>query len=325
MRKIILSLVVCAFALTSMGQDGASGKKGKGKRKQVGTWTKGGIFNVGIAQGGSSNWVAGAEKFSLSVNGFLNLYANRVAGKNTWDNQLTASYGMLNTESQGVRKIDDRLDLYSKWGRAVSKKFSIAAVGNFRTQFSDGYDYNYLGNGLRRRISGLFAPATVIIAPGAEWKPCKDFSAFLSPISARWFIVTNAPYSYYYDATNGQKPDGTIETPLSQFYNVDPGKQVRFEAGAFASINYRKQLCKGLTYVGRADVYADYLSRRPDNMDVFMTNTFVWKVNKFISLNYSLDVVYDDDQKQVKPDGKVGNTVGTQVRSLLGVGFSTKF
>jgi Protein of unknown function (DUF3078) len=331
MRKLVMTVALLSAAAVSLAQTGmqdmqaAAAREVKKEGNAKGLWSKGGIFTFAVAQGGSQNWASGAEKFSLSVNSFLNLYANRSKGRKFWDNNLTASYGMLNTESQGVRKNDDRIDLYSKWGYQLKKKFALSVIGNFRTQFSDGFDYNYLGNGLKRRTSGLFAPASVLIAPGAEWRPCKSFNVFLSPASARWMIVTNAPYSYYYDATNGQKPDGSIETPLANFYNVDPTRNVRFDLGAFASINFSKEICKNLFYITRADLYSDYLNRRPDNVDVFWINAFTFKVNKFINVTYNLDIVYDDDVKQTLPNGKPGNSVGTQIRSLLGVGFAAKF
>jgi Protein of unknown function (DUF3078) len=298
MRKLFLLAVASVWTLMSIAQD-ATPKQG---------WTRGGVFSFNVGQGGSSNWVAGAEKFSLSASGFLNAYANKLRGRHSWDNQLIASYGMINTASQGVRKLDDRLDITSKYGyRLKNPKWTAGVMGNLRTQFSPGYDYT--GN-VRTRISDLFAPAYLTIAPGFDWKPTSYFSVLISPVSARWIIVTNGPYELQQNL--GGKP-----------YNVDPAKGSRFEAGSFASASFNKEIYKNVRYISRLDLYSNFLEQSPEKVDVFWTNAIALKVGRFIQVTYALDLIYDDDAKQLAPRDKV--SVGTQIRSLLGVGFSTKF
>ena len=46
------------------------------------------------------------------------------------------------------------------------------------------------------------------------------------------------------------------------------------------------------------------------------------KVNKWLSVTYNLDMIYDDDVRQFGDDG---NSAGLQIRSLLGVGLTTRF
>ena len=73
-------------------------------------WKKGIIFSLGIAQGNSSNWAAGAEKSSLSLNGYLNLFANLKQNRHQWKNNLDLFYAVINTTSKGMRKNDDRIN-----------------------------------------------------------------------------------------------------------------------------------------------------------------------------------------------------------------------
>ena len=61
---------------------------------------------------------------------------------------------------------------------------------------------------------------------------------------------------------------------------------------------------------------------KPQNVDVYWTNAVVMKVNKWLSVTYNLDMIYDDDVRQFGDDG---NSAGLQVRSLLGVGLTTRF
>ena len=54
------------------------------------------------------------------------------------------------------------------------------------------------------------------------------------------------------------------------------------------------------------------------NIDFFMTNLFSFKINKFFSATYSLDLIYDDD---VRLFGQNKTSPGLQTKSLIGIGF----
>lgn len=263
-------------------------------------WKTGGVFNLGLAQGSTSNWAAGGEPFSLTVTSFLNLYANHKTEKSKWVNNLDLFYAIQQTTSQGMRKNDDRIDLYSKYTRFISKTWSFGFVGNFRTQFTDGYDY---GKTPKERISDLFAPAYLTLAPGLEWAPNDAFSVFLSPISAKWTFVKS-------DADN-----------LGPRYGLDPGKTSRLEAGAFVSANFRKEIAKNVGIKSRLDLYSNYL-KNPQNVDVFWTTVLAMKVNKWLAVTYNFDLIYDDD---VRLFGPTNDAPRTQLKSLLSVGFTGKF
>lgn len=301
-------------------------------------WKKGAVYSLGIGQGGSSNWAAGAEKFSFSLAANISLFANYKWDKVNWRNSLDMGYAFVNTTSQGVRKTDDKFDFYSKYGYDLTKKISASFVGNLRTQFTAGYDYDYLGEGLKRRTSGWFAPAYLILAPGFDYHPTPSFSLFFSPISSRSVFVTNDPKSYYYP--NGAIPGGGFETPLAVLYGVDPARKVRAEIGGFASMNFAKEVFKNVAYKTRLDLYSNYLKTydfevtgpdqlvvtkngaNPEKIDIFWTNLIAMKVNKFLSVNFSADIIYDDDVRQFGPNG---TSAAMQFRSQLTIGLSGSF
>lgn len=262
-------------------------------------WKKGALLNLGLAQGSTSNWAAGGEQFSLTITSYLNLFANHKTEKSKWVNNLDLFYAIQRTTSQGMRKNDDRIDFYSKYTRMLSKKWSFGIVGNFRTQFTDGYDYSKTP---KERISDLFAPAYFTLAPGLEWTPSEAFSVFMSPISTRWTFVKN-------DADN-----------LGPRYGLDPGKTSRLEAGAFVSTNFKKEIAKNVGIKSRLDLYSNYL-KNPQNVDIFWTNVIAMKVNKWLAVTYNFDLIYDDD---VRLFGPANNAPRTQLKSLLSVGFTGK-
>ena len=107
----------------------------------------------------------------------------------SWDNTLDFNYGLVNTTSLGTRKNDDRIDLLSKVGYELTPKLNLAALLNFHSQFSKGYNYN--SDGTKDLLSNFLAPGYVLLSLGLDYKPAEGLSIFMSPITSRWIIVTD--------------------------------------------------------------------------------------------------------------------------------------
>jgi hypothetical protein len=75
-----------------------------------------------------------------------------------------------------------------------------------------------------------------------------------------------------------------------------------------------------VSYKGRIDLFSNYRNK-PGNVDVFFTNYFSFKINKFLAATYNLDLIYDDD---VRLFGKEGKSPALQLKSLIGIGFTLK-
>lgn len=263
-------------------------------------WKRGGLYNINLSQGSLSNWAAGGEDFSLSINSLLNLFAFYKKDQHSWDNTLDFNFGYVKTTSLGSRKNDDRLDLLSKYGRAISSKWHVAGLVNFRTQLLKGYTYP---DNQKIFSSSFLSPAYILTSIGMDYKPNAAFSLFLSPVTARWIIVK----------------DDTLSA--KGLYGVEPGEHTKSEFGAFLSANYLKELNKSLTYKGRLDLFSNY-KNNPQNIDVFMTNVFAVKLSRVLSATWNVDIIYDDD---VQLFGKNGTSAGTQIKSLVGLGLQVKF
>lgn len=261
------------------------------------------MFNLNVNQGALSNWAAGGEKTSLAITSFLNLYAFYKQGKHAWDNNLDLAYGFVNTTSLGQRKADDRIDLLSKYGYAIAPKWYLSGLFNLRTQFTDGFSYP--ADLPKVKTSTFFAPAYLLLSLGMDYKPNDNFSLFLSPATSRWVIVRDPVLS----------AEGA--------YGVTPGKKFKNEIGAYVSANYFKTISTSATYKTKLDLFSNYKSN-PQNIDVFWTNILAVKVTKFINMNLSLDIIYDDDVKTVKDNGTSGGPK-PQIKELMGIGFAYKF
>jgi len=273
------------------------------------TWKKGGLFNFNFGQTSLSNWAAGGDALQLNVNAFLNVYAFYKKDRNAWDNSLDLALGYLKTTSLGSRKSDDKIDLTSKYGYQLTptSKWYGSTLFNFRTQFAPGY--NYPTATTSRKTSQFLAPGYVLLSLGLDFKPSKNFSLFLSPVTSRWVIVK----------ATGLNP--LTPTEKGNLYGVPLGETVNNEIGAYLSTNYLSEIVTNVTYKGKLDLFSNY-KHNPQNVDVYLTNLLSANVFKGLSFNLGLDLVYDDD---VKIFGENSNAPRTQFREYIGIGYLKKF
>src|SRR6187401_192459 len=295
MRKLILYLVITSLFIQVKGQDGTIRQIQAESNKQVKSidsngWKKSGTFILNLSQGALSNWVAGGEENTLGFNGLLNYSINHRQGKNTWDNNFDIALGFQNATSfSKYRKIDDRIDITSKYGHQLTEHWYAALLFNFNSQFLEGYDYS---TEPITKISNFLTPGKIILSPGMNYKTASRFSFFISPVALRWVLKMDE------DFYNVAK------------FGVDSAKKSNKEFGAYVTVTYKADISKWATYTGRFDLYSNYL-RNPQNVDVLMNNLLTMKFNKFFATNLSLDLIYDDDVKK-----------RLQVKEVLGVGLT---
>jgi hypothetical protein len=100
-----------------------------------------------------------------------------------------------------------------------------------------------------------------------------------------------------------------------------PGKKVKNEIGAFASINYITSVNKTIVYNGRLDLFSNY-EHNPQNVDIIWNNMFTAKLSKLLTASLGLNLVYDDDIKLFGPNH---DSPALQLKSMIAVGLSLKF
>lgn len=264
------------------------------------TWKLGGLYNINLAQGSLRNWAAGGDDFSLTITTMLNLFAFYNKDKHSWDNTMDVNFGFLRTTSLGSRKNDDRLDIVSKYGYAISSVWDIAGLVNFRSQLLKGYTYP---DNEKTFASAFLSPAYLLASPGMNYNPSTSFSLFFSPATVRWIIVK----------------DDTLSA--RGLYGVDPGEHNKIEAGAFLTANFLKELNKVVTYKGRLDLFSNY-RHNPEHIDVFFSNIFSAKLSNVFSASWNIDFIYDDDAKLF---GDKGTSPALQMKSVVGAGLMVRF
>jgi hypothetical protein len=314
MKKQTSALVLVFFALTQILPGQVTEAEKKLRTLVADTtqgWKKGGVVGVNLAQTSLTNWAAGGQN-SLAINGITSLFANLKRGKSVWDNSLDLGYGLLKQGSDpDFMKTDDKIDLLSKYGREAFKNFYYAALVNFKTQMTPGY--NYPNDSVK--ISDLFAPAYLLGAVGMDYKPNTHFSAFLAPLTSKFTFVTDKVLS---DAGA---------------FGVDPGKTVKSEIGGYIRVIYTKndfksEFMKNISLTSKIDLFSNYLDN-PQNIDVSWESLIAMKVNKYISVTFTTHLIYDDNIKisiDSNEDGIIDHKgPRTQFKEILGVGFSYKF
>jgi hypothetical protein len=262
-------------------------------------WRKGLLYSLTFSQASLSNWSAGGDKFSLSLGSVLNLYANYKKGKNSWDNSFDFNLGYVNSTSLGNRKNDDRFDLTSKYGYSLNNRLNFAVLSNLRSQFFKGFTYE---GDKQTFTSNIMAPGFFLQSAGLDFKPNKNLSLFASPLTARWVFVLDE------------------ELSARGLYGVSPGSRSNFEIGAFATINFLKEISPNVVYKTKLDLFSNYRNN-PQNIDLFMSNLLSVKISKVFNVNWGVDFIYDDDARLFGPKG---TSPALQFKSLVGLGIQFK-
>ncbi len=271
-------------------------------------WKKGGMFALTFGQSSFTNWAAGGIN-NISVNGIANLFANYKKDNLTWDNNLDLGYGMQKLGKgvdKSTQKTDDKLDFSSKLGIKAAEKLYYAALMNFRTQFTNGYNYPDDST----VISGLMAPGYLLFAAGIDYKPNKNLSVFIAPLTSKTTFVSNQTLA---DAGA---------------YGVEPGKNIRNEFGGYLKAVYTKDIMKNVNLNTKLGLFSNYL-HNPQNIDVNWEVLLGMKINKYLTATLNTQLLYDDDilvPVDTNGDG-INNGTGKRVqfKEILGIGFSVKF
>lgn len=266
-------------------------------------WTIHGENTFLLNQSSFSNWAAGGVN-SFAGNLLFNYDFNYKKDKWSWDNKVIVGYGLSKQEDVGVRKNDDKVILNSLLGYKASQYWLYTFYANFQTQFAKGYSYS--GN-QRTLISTAFAPAYLTFGPGFAYKKSDNFRINISPAASR-IVVVNDTYLSSIGA-----------------FGVDPGKKSVFEFGASLDAYYKVNLMENISFENILKLYSNYLDK-PQNVFTDYTANLFMKVNKFVTVNAGVQMIYDDKAKiPFERDGVSGFKKALQVKQIFGAGLTYKF
>jgi len=260
------------------------------KKEEVKAWKKGGNFSLMFNQASFDKWIKGGEN-SLALNGLINYDLNYKKDKSVWDTKIIAAYG-LSRISDATKKTDDRFEINSVYGKQASKFWYYSFFGDIKTQMTDGFNYSTTPAVV---TSKLFAPAYLNFGPGMLWKKSDNLKVNFAPATSKMTFVMD-------DALSAVGA-----------YGVDPGENFRYEIGMAVNGYYKLNLMKNISMENILGLYSNYLDH-PENVDVDYQMNLVMSVNKYISANLGLHLLYDDNALQ-----------DLQVKEVFGLGFNAKF
>ena len=262
-------------------------------------------FNHEWTGGGTSNY---AGNISLTYD------FNYKMDKISWNNKILADYGITkNRDDKYSRKTNDRLEFNSILGRQIKESNWYKSLFlNFKTQFAPGYEFNedldQEDEGYRTETTHILSPAYIQFGPGMLWKKSDNLYVNISPATAKFILVDKD-----FTAVDESVPGALDAYNENKYFGVDANETSRFEFGASLSAYAKFDIMANISAENILNLYSNYLED-PQNVDIDYTFNLVMKVNKYISSNFTLQAIYDDNAVQ-----------GFQIREALGIGLTYGF
>ena len=267
-------------------------------------WSKSGNFTFLGNQSSYSFWTAGGQ---TSISGTIKIDYDFNFENNgwNWDTKVITAYGLNSIGgSKYLKKTDDRFEINSLLGKKFTNNlignWSYSSFINFKTQWTKGYRYRKNSNGEEERseLTRFFSPAYLQIGVGLYWRKSKDLWVNFAPVTGRLIIVNK------FFTENLQ--DG------KQYFGVNKGSNSRFELGASLRSYYKFELIENVEISNRLSLYSDYLENS-GNIDLDYTINTSMKINKYLTTNFIIQFIYDDNSIK-----------RLQVREVMGIGLNLK-
>lgn len=282
MKNKIATLGLLLLGVVANAQDA--------KMDSVKNWSITGQNTLMLNQATFSNWVGGGANNVGWVAG-TNYNMTYQKDKNLWENNVILSYGQNDTQGLGKRKTQDVININTNYGRKISQNWYASAGAGLLTQFAAGYDGG--NDPSKAKISNFMAPGFLSTGLGFTYKPNSNFTATLRPANARMTFVMDK------------------ELQRQGVYGLkNNGDSFLFQFGFLATAMYKIQLMENITLINNASAFSNYLDH-PERLVLSYGGILNMKINKYISTNITVDVLYDHNQ-----------ITRTQLKQTLGVGLS---
>ena len=297
-KLVCLFFCMAAFSLSVHAYETTADTVAQ-KEKVPAVWKVGALNSLNFSQLALSNWAAGGQG-SVALNAYTDWSFKMSKGRHRWDNRLQAAYGFIQAYGDPYKKSDDKLTLDSKWGFQAYEHLFLSAAFNFTSQMTKGFEYPKSSD--PNLISNLMAPGYLSLGIGIDYKPYDFFSISAFPLTSKLVVVT--------------------DTLLRKRYGNRIDEAIRMELGAQVKIDFKKEVFKNVVISTDLTLFSNYLNV-PANIKVFWNVLVDMKVNKFLSANFRMNMIYDDEIKITDRNGNTGSRL--QIKEVLGVGLTYSF
>lgn len=242
----------------------------------------------------TKNWYQGGSS-SFAGLGIAKGQISYIRERFTWENFGEWRMGGSTISADTLHKVnttDDLFRLYSKANLRIVPKWYTSISAEFETRLLPTYKSNSMA-----MKSAPFSPLRFTAAFGVDYKPVKNLSVSLSPISYKLVYVMD-----------------TAHVTVTE-YGLKEGQQVQHNIGMSVRVEY---VWKPVREVAMDMKFYTYTNYKDVEIDLEVNCDFI--INRFLSARLSLHPRYDTS---VIMEGDTRAKI--QFRELLSVGFAHKF
>ncbi len=287
------------------------------RNPELSPWKLKGKAYAGFTQNYINEFWSQGGKSSASALATFNYSANYEKKKLKWENFVDMKVGVIyylpeegSTVKRNWHKNSDNIELNSRLGYSAAKKWYYSTEANFKTQLFYGYS-NQKDSIVS---SALFSPAYLTFSAGMEYKPKKNFSMFLSPVSLRTTFVTNPIVN-------------------EKGFGLNEGETRKSSIGFSAKIDYSQNLMENISFKSKNSMFINYGNNASGELQLFKLpdfdseNSIEFKVNQFITTQVNFHFIYDKDveSRWTTASGEEKKGTRLQIKEFFTLGFSYKF
>ncbi|MBR4755363.1 MAG: DUF3078 domain-containing protein [Bacteroidales bacterium] len=304
-------------------------------------WTDNLTTTFNFAQTSFTSWAAGGNN-NYTLNSIIRGNANWAKNKKYWNNHLEMDYGFIYQQDKPiVQKNVDRLQLVSTWGYKVTEKLNYTANFIYNSQLTNGWNYPTPSvesgeeptakqwRDARVLRSGFMSPAYITLGLGIAWVPNKWLTVNMAPLTGSTTVVGSERLRKNYGMARKSKfedvelyPDEKDETG-KYFITGKYYKPVTFAFGAQMTTNIKFRVNDKFDVNSNLILFSNYL-KNPQNLRVNWDNTIIWRLNKYFSLTFITNLIYDDNVLIVEEDFPNGHKT-VQLKEFMQFGFTYSF
>lgn len=260
-----------------------------------------------------SNWTKGGESSFVALMDITGKATyNNKAANSQWINTGRLKFGTISSEEKGFRKNQDLFEIDSRYNRNAWGTIGMSASFYMKQQLAKGY--NYPNDSVP--VSKFLNPGSITIGLGAEYKPFKNTTLNVAPLSYKTTFVLDT-------ANIDQTKHG-----------IDEDKRSKRELGTQIVVFNKINPIKELEITNHVRLFSNYLNH-PENIDVDWELIAEQKINWFFTIRLNLHLIYDDNikfpvlddnnQPVLLPDGSKKQAAKAQFKEFIGLSLQFKF
>lgn len=269
----LLCILFCSGATAQTNPDSAFG------------WKNNLVATASLTQVAYRDWSQGGTNtisWLMGVNGAFDYMQESY----TWANKLKITFGQSKVGDQDMRKTDDELFFTTMFSQKFGWPVDPYVAATARTQIARGYKYTDTSS---IGITDFFDPGYLTQSAGFTYLVGLDFKTRLGFAFKETFTK-----SY----TNFADDPATKEI-----------EKTRFETGIESVTDYKIVVMENVQYTAMLGLFSAF--KNLDVWDVRWDNVITAKVNKWISMQFNLLVIYEKRQ-----------SLKTQIKENVGIGIS---